>query len=394
MRRHRIAVPVLLTLAVVTGLIAIFATWAKRQALDTNNWSDTSAKLLEDKKVQAALGSYLVSELYSNVDVAGQLKKALPQQLKGLAGPASAGVRQLAEQRAPVFLARPRVQDAWVTANRAAHKQLLAVLDNKGSTAVTTANGEVVINTRQMLQQLATDVGIGAQVPTLPPKVGQLVVLRSSQLKTAQDITTAVRGLSIGLTIISLGLFALAVWLAQGWRRVALRSVGWSFVGLGIATLLIRRAAGNQVVDGLVRAESVKPAAHDAFQIASSLLYAIAVAMIIYGVVIVAAAWLAGPSRSAVAVRRRLAPTLRERPGITYGAVGFIYLLVLAWGPTPALRAVIPIILIGLLLALGVEALRRQAAREFPAVEATDVNGRPPTPPGVKPEKDLALGPS
>jgi hypothetical protein len=394
MRRHRIAVPVLLAVAVVTGFLAIFATWAKRQVLDTGNWTDTSAKLLADDKIQAALGSYLVAELFSNVDVASQLQAALPPQLEGLAGPASGGLRQVADQRAPKFLARPRVQDAWVTANRAAHKQLLAVLDDKGNKAVSTANGDVVIDTRQMLQQLANDVGIGKQIPTLPPKVGQLVVLRSDQLKTAQDITTAVRGLSIGLTIISLGLFALAVWLAQGWRRVALRSVGWSFVGLGVATLVLRRAAGNQVVDGLVQAESVKPAAHDAFLIASSLLHDIAVAMVIYGLVIIAAAWLAGPTRSGVAVRRLLAPPLRERLGMVYGAVGFAYLLVLAWGPTPALRNVIPILLIGILLVLGVEALRRQIAREFPAVQPADDNGRPPTPPGFKPDKEVVLGPS
>jgi hypothetical protein len=384
----------LLSVAVITGLIAIFATWAKRQVLDTNNWTNTSAKLLADDKIQATLGSYLASELFSNVNVTSRLQGALPPQFKGLAGPASAGLQQLADQRAPTFLARPRVQDAWVQANRAAHKQLLAVLDNKGNTAVSTANGEVVIDTRQMLQQLANGIGIGAEVPALPPKVGELVVLRSNQLKTAQDVTTGIRGLSIGFTILSLGLFALAIWLAQGWRRVALRTVGWSFVGLGILTLVLRRAAGNQVVDGLVQAESVKPAAHDAFLIGSSLLRDIAVAMVLYGVVIVAAAWLAGPTRSGVAARRLLAPPLRERLGMVYGAVGFVYLLVLAWGPTPALRNLIPILLIGILLALGVEALRRQTAREFPVVEAADGNGRPPTPPGVKPDKDLALGAS
>ena len=43
-----------------------------------------------------------------------------------------------------------------------------------------------------------------------------------------------------------------------------------------------------------------------------------------------------------------------------------IVLILIAWAPTPAFRQVIPaLVLIGL-LALGVEALRRQAAREYP----------------------------
>src|SRR5205823_4733878 len=45
-RRRRITVGVLLALAVVTGFVAIFATWVKRQALDTGNWENTSGDLI------------------------------------------------------------------------------------------------------------------------------------------------------------------------------------------------------------------------------------------------------------------------------------------------------------------------------------------------------------
>jgi hypothetical protein len=393
MRSHRTAVPILLVVAVIVGFLAVFATWIKRQALDTQNWSDTSAKLIEDPQIQAALGSYLTAQLFSNVDVAARLREVLPPQAQGLAGPVAGGLRNLAEQRVPKLLARPVVQDAWVKANAATHEQLLRILDNKGTT-VSTANGDVVLDTRALLQQLARDVGIGAQIPSLPPKAGQLVIMRSENLATAQDVTKGIRGLSILFTILLFALFALAVWLARGWRREALRAVGWCLVGIGLLTLVVRRSAGNAVVDGLVQADSVKGAAHQVWQIGSSLLYAIAIAMVIYGLVIVAAAWLAGTSRSGVAVRRRLAPTLRERPGMAYGVVGVLYLLVLAWGPTPALRSFIPIVLIGILLVIGVEALRRQAAAEFPAADPPFDNGKPPGPPDLTPDKDLALGAS
>jgi hypothetical protein len=60
-----------------------------------------------------------------------------------------------------------------------------------------------------------------------------------------------------------------------------------------------------------------------------------------------------------------LAPYLRE-PRLAYGALAAIVLLLLAWGPTPAMRRVIPALALVGLLALGLEALRRQTAREFP----------------------------
>jgi hypothetical protein len=85
----------------------------------------------------------------------------------------------------------------------------------------------------------------------------------------------------------------------------------------------------------------------------------------VYGVVLVFAAWLAGRTSWAVATRRTLAPYLRE-PRIAYGALAVIALILLAWGPTPALRRPLPALILIALLALGVEALRRLTEREFP----------------------------
>src|SRR5215218_8935128 len=261
MRAHRKLVPTLLVLAVVMGFLGVFATWVKRQALDSDHWANTSSKLLADEKIQAALGSYLTAQLFANVDVEAAIEERLPPQIQGLAGPVAGGLRNLAEQRVPKLLARPAVQDAWVTANRASHAQLMRVLDDKG-TNVSTANGDVVLDTRALLQQLAGDVGISVRVPALPPKTGQLVILQSDELATAQSATKGIRGLSIVLTILTFGLFALAVWLAKGWRRETLRTVGWCMVGVGMITLLLRRVFGNQIVEALVENDSAKPAVH------------------------------------------------------------------------------------------------------------------------------------
>jgi len=147
---------------------------------------------------------------------------------------------------------------------------------------------------------------------TLPPKSGQLVVMRSDQLKTSQDIASAVKGLALVLPALAIILFALAVWLARGRRRRALRSAGWCFVAAGLLLLLVRRIGGNEIVDTLVNVPANKPAVHEIWNIATSLLYAIAVALVIYGVVFALAAWLGGPTRPTRFLRRAAAPTLRD----------------------------------------------------------------------------------
>ena len=102
----------LLVLATIIGIPAAFAVWVNRQALNTSNWSSTSGKVLEDKQVQTALSAYLVHELFTNVNVSADLQKVLPKQLQPLAGPAAAGLQQLAGTLAPKVLASPQAQAA------------------------------------------------------------------------------------------------------------------------------------------------------------------------------------------------------------------------------------------------------------------------------------------
>jgi hypothetical protein len=185
-------------------------------------------------------------------------------------------------------------------------------------------------------------------------------------------VASAIKGLAIVLPALMFGLFILAVWLSKGRRRVAIRTTGWCFVAIGFIALLARRVIGNQIVDSLVKVPSNKPAIHDAWDIATTLLYDIGTALIVFGLIFVAAAFIAGHTRPATALRHALAPTLRERPVAVYGFVALAYLLVIAWGPTPAFRQAIPILGIAALLVLGVEALRRQTEREFPDAHRGD----------------------
>jgi hypothetical protein len=388
---HRWLVRGLFVLATVVGVVAVLAVWANRQALNTDNWTATSSRLLANSEVQAAVGSYAVGQLFGSGVPQAEIRSALPQGLQGLAGPLSSGLQQLAEKVAPRVLASAQVQAAWREANRSAHAVLLRIIDGGGSVA-STHGGVVTLNLHAVVDQLAAALGAQGAVAsarsqlagnagvvqgaagkvgiTLPASTGMLVIMRSSQLKTVQDIAADIKGLALVLPVLSLVLFALAVWFARGRRRAALRTVGWCFVGVGLLVLLARRLGGNEVVDALVKNPDNRPAGHEVWVIGTSLLSAIAVALVAYGLIVVAAAWLAGGTRPAVAVRRWLAPTLRERPAAAFGAVFGVLLLVIVWGPTPATRQVAYIVLFVVLLALGVEALRRQTAREFPALPA------------------------
>jgi hypothetical protein len=382
-------------LAVLVGVFAVLAVWVNRQVLNTNNWTNTSSRLLADPKIQTAVGDLLVNELFSQVDVAKELQSVLPSEVDGLAAPAADGLRTLATQIAPQVLATAPVQKAWRLANRTAQLELLEILKG-GNKTISTNNGEVTLQLHTLLVQLAAQLGLQQQFESvqsklqgstgevargtiqeklgvkLPPTSGGIVLLRSSQLKTAQDIVKAIKGLAIVLPLIALLLFILAVYLADGWRRVALRTSGWCLVAIGLLAVLARRVLSNYVVNSLVKVPANKPAVQHAFAIGTSLLYDLAIAMITYGLIVVLAAWIAGPTRPAHALRRALAPSLREHLQYVYATAALLLLLVVIWGPFPSTREVLPIIGFAILIALGVEALRRMTAREFPDAQVGD----------------------
>lgn len=120
------------------------------------------------------------------------------------------------------------------------------------------------------------------------------------------------------------------------------------------------------VVDSLVKTEADRPAAKAVFAIETQILRDIAIALIAYGVFMILAGFLAGPSRFAVGTRRLLAPVF-HRPLVAFGAALVIILLVIAWGPTGATRQWLGILILGGFFLLAVEAWRRQIVREFPA---------------------------
>src|SRR4029453_12210289 len=104
----------------------------------------------------------------------------------------------------------------------------------------------------------------------------------------------------------------------------------------------------------LTKSEAAKDPANDVWTIGTSLLSGIAWTVVIYGLIVIAAAWLAGPTRPAVWVRRELAPSFREHVGLVYSLVAVAYLLVCLWGPTPAFRQPISILVFAVLIAVGV----------------------------------------
>jgi hypothetical protein len=357
-RPHRKLVFALIALAAVIGFLAVFAVWAKRQLLETDTWTETSTELLENDDIAAAVSGYMVDTLFSEVDVEAEIEQALPPRAAPAAGPIAGAIRQLADERAGKALQRPKVQQLWEEANERAHGTLLEVVEGGGSEDVTLDLGTIV-------DQLGEQVGVSDAASKLPPDAAQIVILDNDELAAAQNAVDLLETLAWVLTAVALLLFALAIYLAAGWRREALRNVGFAFIAVGIAVLVVRGIAGNYLVDQLASTASVEPAIDATWSIGTSLLADGGGAMLFYGIVIVLGAWLAGPTGLGRTARREITPVLAGR-STAYAALVVLLLLLFWWSPTPGFQRLAPSIVLIVLLVIGLEALRRQAIRDFP----------------------------
>jgi hypothetical protein len=363
------AVWVILVVAGLLLLLSSFAVWINRVALNTGTFTDTSSSLLDNDEIRSAVANRAVDELFANVDVQAEVEEQLPKDYKGLSGAATAGLRQASYQIVDRALEQPVFQELFRVALEESHTTLVQVLEGGGD-RVSTDEGEVILDLRRIIIEAADRIGIGDQVvDRIPADAGQIVVLRSDELDTAQNVFQLLKTLAWVLPLLTLAAFGLAVWLS-GDRRRAIRGIGWVVVVVGFLGLVAARLTKNYVVDSLVERRDDRQAAGNAWDILTELMRGSFRLMIVVGLLFVIAAWLAGPGRRALTVRGWLAPGLQNRAWayVVLAVLGFLLLF------TASVVDFTRLLVVTLLVALGavwIEVTRRQTLREFPDAQGT-----------------------
>ena len=368
MRGRRIGVGVLLVLGTLLWTALGFAVWANRQALNTDNWVDTSGALLEDDEIRTAVGLFIIDRLYQSDEVEARLAQVLPPRLVRLAKPAAAGLKEVAQRNAGRVLGTDAALQAWEAANRTAHKTLLRIVESD------VASGDVSLDLGSLFEQMAAATGLPPEaVQKLPPSVSSLQVLKADKLQTARDALDLFKTILWVLLVLSVGAFAGAIALSRD-RRGTVVKVGGCLMFAGIALFAVRTLSGSLVVNSLADAPNAHAVADDVWAIATSLLVDAAQGSFLFGLFLVVGAWLAGEGRRATAVRRVSAHALRERPGLVRAGLGVAILLLVIWGPVPWTRKLWGIAIFTVLAFLWLELIRRRTLEQFPDEPAPRVS--------------------
>ena len=360
MRGRGLGVTALLVIGTLLTTAFGFALWAKRQALDTDNWVDTSSALLEDDEIRTAVGLFIIDRLYQSEEVEARIAAVLPPRLVQLAKPAAAGLKEVAQRNAGRILGTDAALQAWEAANRTAHNALIKLVESD------LASGDVSLQLGALFEQMAAATGLPAEaVDRLPPNVSSLQILSGEKLQSARDALDLFETLLWILLVLTVAAFAGAIALSLDRRQTVIR-VGGCLMFAGVALFAIRTLGGAAVVDALADAPNAHAVADDVWAISTSLLVAAAAGGFLFGLFLVLGGWLAGQGRRATAIRRASAYMYRERPGMVRAGLGVAILLLVIWGPVPWTRTLWGIVIFTVLAYLWLEFIRRETLEQFP----------------------------
>jgi hypothetical protein len=400
-RRHRIGwrtpvATVLLVLGCLLAPVSVLAVWSANQVSDTSRYLANVEPLIHDPAIQTALTDQVTNQITSHLNVTGYANQAAALlSSKGLGrvgallksfGPSISGaVNGYIRGQVHNVVTGPRFARAWIQVNTVAHQELVKAVSGRGGGAVKVINGQVTID-------LAPFINIAKQqlvsrgftlVNSLPAIHPTFALFSARELTKAQTGYRLINDLKIVLPILALLLIGLGVYLAPGHRR-ALIGAGLGFAAsmliLGAALAIFRGVYLGSVPNSVLPSDAAA-ALYDTFVrfIKEALR-----TLLVVGLVVAAAAFLTGPSVTAVGTRRACASGLGwvrrggERAGVTtgpagrwtfvhrkalrVGAVALAALLFVFWGrPTP----LVVILIVTLLLALLglIELIGRPPAR-------------------------------
>jgi hypothetical protein len=335
-RHHRVTVfrqivsAILVLIAALGVTLSVIGVWAGRTTLNTDRWVATVTPLDKDPAVRAAVSTYMTDQVFKTLNVDQRVKEALPPRASFLASPLSGQVHGFVQSSVNKVLASEQFAQLWPEINRVAHTQVMAVLNNdskvvRSSGDTVTLNLLPVVNQVlvQLEQQVPTIFGKTVTLPTLtngqipaglqtkvedalgvklPANFAAIPIYQGNQLSVVQQTLVQVKQYVTLLVVGSLLALILALWISPRRRRSTLQFGLWLVISVTTLTIVIRNIRTQlieQVPGGVYRS-----GVDAAVQIVFVTLRERGTQLLWLGIVIAVVAYLFGPGRGAVLLRR------------------------------------------------------------------------------------------
>jgi hypothetical protein len=359
-RWKRIVAWVLVVLACILSVLSVVTVFARNQLLNTDTYVNTVAPLASNPAVQTQIAKQVSENLINRASVETRVKDALPPKAGFLATPITSGLESTINTLTLKTVQSKQFYEVWVAANRASHKQLVAVLTGSNEGSVSSKNGKVTIDLSQVEVNVkkkldAKGITVFDKVPAV--KGLNFVLFQSQGVAKVQKVTKLLNDLAIVLPILTLLLLAASVVLARNRRRGLVRAAAGLALSMA-AVLVVMAVARHQYLSGLSPNQSVpaNQAVIDTvtatFRLGLRIIFAVSAFI---AVLALAAgnrrlrAWVSRADRPDNPVHRFV---VAHRKGLQWGILGLALLVLVVWSEPTTLVAVIVVavalVLIGL----------------------------------------------
>jgi hypothetical protein len=284
-RARRVVVNTLVVLSCLCLLLSTVTVWAQQTFLNnTARWVEIVGPIGQDPNVINALSAYAADQVVTLLQVQQRAQAALPDKAQFLAIPLTQVVRNFTETQVANAMSTDQFQQAWITVNTFVHTEMVAALRGESEVLAISSNGTLTLNlipiiskalqvageklsgllppqvhlpdlsstqsVQQGIQKLSEALGT-----QLPPDFGQVVVLQSDQLTTAQQAVKLLDVLIVLLPLLTLVLIVAALWLSHDRRRTLI------YLGIGIVIGFLLAKVGIAYLEQAVLSSITNPTA-------------------------------------------------------------------------------------------------------------------------------------
>jgi hypothetical protein len=273
--------------------------------LDTDQYVATIGPLAENPDIQDGLADRVTTALFADDRVEKRIADALPPRAEVIAAPIASGLERVTNEAALRFFQSDRFETVWDDVNRRTHDAVVDVLTGGGS-RISTEDGTVSINIEQIfdnVKQRLDDRGITLfDDVELPAKYQSVVLFQSKELEQAQELTDLLQKLAWILPVVALLCLAGGIALAPNRRRRLMWTAIWVALAVAIQLALVK-VGRNFYLEAITASGVRRGSAGAVWDQLTTFLRQSGRTMVVLAAIVAIAAWIAGPSRSAVKIR-------------------------------------------------------------------------------------------
>jgi hypothetical protein len=331
------------TLLIVLGCllapVSVLGIWTANQVSSTDRYVANIEPLIHEPAIQNALTDKITNQITAHLNVVGYANEAatslnshfprVSTLIRTFAPSIAGAIAGFIHTQVHKIVTSPQVANAWIQVNRVAHDQVVKVLSGQGTSAISTSNGQVILDLAPFINIVKQDLvkrGFSL-ISKLPPIHVTVALFSSRTLVEAQSLYRLINTLKWVLPFLALILIGLGVYIARNHRR-ALIAAGLGFAAsmvlLGALLAIFRSAYLNSVPNSVIPSD----AAAAAYDIMVRFIRQGLRVLLVVGLVVAAGAFFSGPSVTAVRTRGAFVHGLGwlresgEHAGLRTGPVG------------------------------------------------------------------------